>query len=161
MCPRYLSYAALPLVVACADATAPAARATVVVQTDTVAATVSTAGTVNWMGFALPIAIHNAGRRPILFEHCASAVEARAGSQWHAVWTPICALPATSLTEIQPGETRELVLSITAAVEGPGGPRWESAEITGTYRFKAGLFLEGRGRALPDARSNAFVLVER
>ncbi len=59
------------------------------------------------------------------------------------------------------GETRELVLEIGAAVAGPAGPRWESDEIDGTYRFRAGLIPAGRGGSVPGVGSNTFTLVER
>jgi hypothetical protein len=158
---RSLCCTALPLIVACADGTAPELRATVVVQSSTVIATVSAAGSIDWMRFTLPVAIYNGSRRLIRFEYCASAVEKAAGSGWRAVWTPICSLSADSPAEIQPGETRELSLDITAAVDGPGGPRWDSDEINGTYRFRAGLVPDGYSGVIPGTGSNTFVLVER
>jgi hypothetical protein len=157
---RYLISAVLLLLIAC-DATAPEPSTTVTVQTDVVIATKSGAGSVTWMSFTLPVAIRNAGWRPIHFEYCASAIEEPAGRGWRAVWTPICALAPATSREIQPGETRELPLSITAAVGGPGGPRWDSNKISGTYRFRAGLIPTGTRGVVPGVGSNAFVLAER
>ena len=160
---RHLPHAILLCVTACGDATAPRdPRATVVVRSETVDVIRSVGDGVSWMRFTLPIVIHNDGEHPLRFEYCASAVEQPAADGWRAVWTPICSLPAGPPGEIQPGESRELDLTVIAAVQRPGAPLWESAEIAGTYRFAAGLIPTNLRRGLiPHVGSNAFVLIER
>jgi hypothetical protein len=157
-CQRDLFCVALPLVVACADATAPEHRVTVVVQSETVTPALSTAGSVNWMRFTLPLAIHNGSPRPIRFDHCTSAVDAPTGGEWRVVWTPICPLSASSPGDIQPGETREVTVTIIAAVDGPGAPRWDNDQIDGTYRFRMGLIRNELRKVIPVA-SNTFMLI--
>ena len=144
----------------CSDVTDPlAVGATVVVQRDTLVATVTTAAAVQWMHFSLPIAIHNTSDVALSFDYCFSSIDTRIAGEWSKVWSPYCLLAAGSATDIRPGETLQIVLSIDAAIDGPGGPQWGSRPVDGTYRFTAGFIPVGVGGRFLTVGSNAFTLI--
>jgi len=147
---------------ACSGTTDPrAARATVTVQRDTIEASRVVGGSVTWLQFTVPAAIHNAGSVSVTFSYCASVIEAPARGAWDAVWSPICALDSRAALEIAPGETREITVDVSAAVAGPGGPTWNSAAVDGTYRLAVGLVAAGLDGRIPQIPSNSFRLIER
>jgi hypothetical protein len=154
------SLTAAAIVAACSGATTPRAPSAVVtVQRDTLVASMVMAGTVRWMNVTVPLSIYNAGTERLTFEYCASGIEGRVAGDWQRAWGPICAVASGSPAEILPGETRELTVTVTAAVEGPGGPEWQLERIDGMYRFAAGLVRSGMSGAIPVVHSNAFTLV--
>jgi hypothetical protein len=146
--------------VACSHVTEPSEpQATVVVQRDTLVASVVSAGAVDWMQFTIPLAIHNTTSAPLTFDICFSSIDTQRSGDWQSVWSPYCALTTGSNAPIQPGETREVSVSIVASIQGPGGPPWGSATVNGTYRFTAGLLPSGFVGAIPRIGSNAFTLM--
>jgi hypothetical protein len=144
----------------CTESTGPAFRASLTVPRDSVTATITPAGTVQWLKFAVPITIQNAGRATVTFQYCNIGIDNRvAGDQWRAAWSPTCTVQAVSPDEIRPGETRELTVEVAAAVEGPGGPRWGSDEIDGTYRVHARVDAAD-GTSPATLTSNSFVVTQ-
>jgi hypothetical protein len=157
---RYLWYATLPLVVACANSTAPVEpRVTVLVQGDTISATRSSASLGARFDFTIPVAIHNVDSRAVEVGDCTEAIETPAGSEWRTVWSVSnCALAAGSLRRIQPGGTVEVMLSV-GVVPGQPGQRWANDTFDGIYRVSFGVIPEGYSGVIPRVGSNAFVLL--
>jgi hypothetical protein len=146
---------------ACASATEPSApRATVTVQRDTIVASRVVGGSVTWIRFTVPAAIHNGGSVSLTYPYCVSVIEAPARGVWGVVWSPICALGSKTDLEIAPGETRQISVDVSAAVAGPGGPTWGSASVDGTYRLAVGLVAAGLDGRIPQIPSNPFTLVD-
>lgn len=146
--------------VACSHVTEPSEpQATVVVQRDTLVASVVSAGGVDWMQFIAPVAIHNTTSTPLTFDFCSFSIETQRNGEWQPVWSPYCLLTGGAIAPIQPGETREVSLTIGAAIRGPGGPVWENTSVNGTYRFTAALLPSGFVGAAPRIGSNAFTLL--
>ena len=143
----------------CSSPTSPRVPvATVEVQRDTVVAALVPAGAVTWLRFSASVAIHNAGRAPITYADCATTVEAPNGAAWETVWSPVCALSSPGGLEIPVGETREVTVSVGAAIAGPGFPVWGRESVAGTYRFTAGLIYAGAGGRISRITSNTFTL---
>jgi hypothetical protein len=146
-------------VAACSHVTEPARpNAIVTVEAPTLTASVISGSRVTWLDFSVPLVIRNTGSVAITFEFCASRVEARSGDTWRTVWTPICALAASSINDIPPGESRTFNARVVGAVEGVGSPKWTSGGIGGAHRFVAGLILPGVGGLIPTVASNEFTL---
>jgi hypothetical protein len=144
---------------ACSDATSPAEpRATVTVQAQSLAVTTVPAGAVTWIEFTVPLRIDNAGPAALTFQFCASRVEAREGDGWSAAWTPVCAAERGAPITIPAGESRELGLTVQAAIQGPGGPPWRAGPTATSYRFAAGLMPAGASGLIPIVPSNTFSL---
>jgi hypothetical protein len=157
---RYLWYATLPLVVACADPTVPVEpRVTVLVQRDTVTATRSSASLGARFDFTIPLTIHNADSRPVELVGCTEAIETPAGGEWRTVWSVSnCALAAGSTSRIQPGGTVEVMLSV-GVMPGQSGERWANDTFDGIYRVTLGVIAEGSSGVIPRIGSNSFVLL--
>jgi hypothetical protein len=143
---------------ACSHVTEPN-EATVVVQRDTLVASVVSAEALEWMQFIAPVAIHNTTSTPLTFDLCSFSIETQRNGEWQPVWSPYCLLTGGPPAPIQPGETREISLTIAAALKAPGGPVWANATVNGTYRFTAALLPPGFVGAAPKVGSNAFTLV--
>lgn len=144
---------------ACSDATAPAGVSATVMVPDTLVTSQVASSNAQWIQFTLPVSIRNTASVPLTFLYCGSGIEVQNGDVWTNVWFPICALMNSSLpTPILPGETRVLSMTITGAVAGNGGPKWENASIGGTYRLKAALMADGVSGTIPTIGSNAFTL---
>ena len=148
------------LVAACSQTTGPASpQATVTVQRESVPVAMISAGSVTRIEFTIPVSIHNAGPKPLTYVLCASGLELRAGIEWSRVWTPICSAETDTPLAIPAGGRREFALSVSASMQGPGGPEWGGDGISGTYRLVAGLMPSGVEGVVPTVASNAFTLV--
>lgn len=145
---------------ACSDSTGPAQpRASVSVQTQSLAVTTTVAGSVTWINFTVPLRIHNAGSTVLNFDACASRIEARSGNDWNSAWSPICVAMGNSQSAIPAGEAREFSVTVVAATQGPGGPMWRASTVAGSYRFVAGVIpTDGVTRIIPTVASNTFEL---
>jgi hypothetical protein len=120
----------------CDVSTAPRSQSvTVAVTADTIIAGLNIGGTVTWLQFTLPVEIHNGRTVAMSVDYCLASVEEPSGTDWKTVWAPICAVEGTTANTIAPGETKTIPWQITAAVSGPGGPKWGSPTVNGTYRF--------------------------
>ncbi|MDB4889292.1 MAG: hypothetical protein JWL61_1147 [Gemmatimonadetes bacterium] len=143
---------------ACSDVTAPIeVRATVVVP-DTLVTSQLASSNAQWIQFTLPVSIRNTSSVPLTFSFCGSGIEVRSGDAWSNVWSPYCLLSSESEAPIAPGETRQVTMTITAAVGGAGGPMWGSTSVSGTYRLEAALLADGLSGTIPTISSNAFIL---
>jgi hypothetical protein len=131
-----------------------------VVQRDTVRATRSAGSFNSRFDLTLPVAIHNAGSRPVALPECTEAIEAPAGSEWRTVWSPvICRLSARPLPMLRPGETLEVNLSFAIEMQGTTSSSWRNDTLDGTYRVSLGIMPDGQSGVMPRVGSNAFVLV--
>jgi hypothetical protein len=158
---RLLDTVALVAVAGCQTIIEPAPQpASVAVQRDTLVATLSSAGGVEWMHFTIPVAIYNSSVQTLSFNYCASSIDAPVGGGWTTVWSPICALSTTATTDILPGQTRQLTLAIDAAISGPGGPAWQSANVNGVYRLAVGFNPASMSVTMPKISSNTFTLLK-
>ena len=59
--------------------------------------------------------------------------------------------------DVQPGETREWILHVGAAISGPAGPDWDAESVEGTYRVRMS-FGDVSGDRSTTRASNAFGL---
>jgi len=106
---------------------------TITVTSDTIAANVQQFGDVVWLQFTAPVSIHNSQKSAFSIDFCAvSVLEANGG----VAWAPICAVEAATIREIAPGATETFQFQVGAAISGPGGPKWESPTVDGSYRFR-------------------------
>jgi hypothetical protein len=150
-------------VASCSDPASPRTPlATVAVQLDTVRAERLPAGRGMWMRFTVPVTIRNADRTSVTFVYCASSLEVQEVETWRGVWSPVCSLtgPSTPFT-ILPGETRQVVFEVTAALGGPGAPEWENDSVVGRYRFSVGVMTAGTSGLIPHTPSSSFLLVDQ
>ena len=108
---------------------------TVAVTADTIIAGLNIAGTVTWLQFTLPVAIHNGRTVPVSVDLCLASVEEPSGTDWRMVWAPLCVLEGTTPPTVAPGETKTFQWQVVAAVSGPGGPKWGSQTVNGAYRL--------------------------
>jgi hypothetical protein len=159
---KHALFAIFPLAAACTDNTGPAPRAHLVVQQDTIAASLnrSVAGE-QWIRFTVPVAVRNDGVAPLEIDACAWGIDTpnAAANGWRNAWTPICTLASGSGVEIQPGQTGQFLVDVGACLSGPCGPGWGGDQVAGTYRMRAALFSAAQGPAIT-AASNAFVLIQ-
>jgi hypothetical protein len=157
--PALLAAAIVLLGAACRESTAPLnERASVVVQRDTLTSTTVTGGTMQWIHFTVPVAIHNTTQVPQTFDYCASSIETQVGGTWTRVWSPYCLMNFVPLVPILPGETRSVNVVVDAAIAGPGGPPWEGASVNGTYRYAAWITPVEVVGTVSWTASNAFIL---
>lgn len=117
-------------------------------------AELSTAGDVTWMQVPIPVTITNTGDKALRFHGCSFSVEEAASSG--TVWLPICLLVG-DWEDVQPGETRDWILHVGAALSGPGGPDWGAESVEGTYRVRMS-FGDAAGDRSTTRVSNAFEL---
>lgn len=111
--------------------------ATVAVNGTTFAVTRYVGPRVTWISFSLPVTITNNGRKDINYPHCSFAVMLGEESSFE-VFRPVC-IAMSSTTVIPAGESLQLTLPVTAAIEGPGGPEWALHEVNGLFRLTVGL----------------------
>jgi hypothetical protein len=138
---------------ACDVSTAPRNQpVTVAVTADTIIAGLNTGGAVTWLQFTLPVAIHNERTVAMTVDYCLASVEEPSGTEWTMVWAPICAAEGTTALTIAPGETKAFQWPVVAAVSGPGGPKWGSQTLNGTYRLSLAT------AALGTLTSNTFTI---
>ena len=137
----------------------PRAETSVVVQDDTLIATVTQYESLEWVRFTIPVAIHNGGPAAVQRFRCAYGIEAETGDAWQGVYSPLCSLELVPPEVIAPGQTRQLDMLIHATLAGPGAPKWRDEGIDGTYRVAMLLTPVGAEGAVPMATSNPFVLV--
>jgi len=143
---------------ACTNAVAPSAPAavTVTVRAESVDPVVTTAGSVTWVKFALPLRFENTGATSVRVEPCASYIESRSGTTWRSAWSPVCAAGGASHRDIPPGETRDVEIQVAAALSGPGAPRWDAASMDVPLRYQAGYVGLGVSGRIPTVASNEF-----
>jgi hypothetical protein len=145
---------------ACATPVAPPtpAAVTVTVRAASVDPVVTTAGSVTWMQFTLPLRFENTGATSVSLEPCASYLESRSGTTWRSAWMPVCATGGASLRDILPGETRDADIQVAAALAGPGAPRWDAASLNVPLRYQAGYVAYRVSGSIPTVASNEFTL---
>ena len=156
--------AALILVgVACDGSTGPRleprAETSVIVQQDTLVATVTQYESLEWVQFTIPVTIHNEGPAAVQRFQCGYGIEADAGDAWRRVYSPLCSLELVPPEVIAPGQTRQLGILIHATLAGPGAPEWKDEGIDGSYRVAIGLLPVGAEGIIPLVTSNPFALV--
>lgn len=123
---------------------------------DPLTAELSAAGEVTWMRIEVPVTITNTGDRVLRFHPCLSfSVEVAADAR--TVWRPICFLIGGLGEDVQPGETRDWMVHVGAALSGPGGPDWDAESVEGTYRVRMD-FGAASGDGWTTRASNAFDL---
>jgi hypothetical protein len=144
----------------CSGATAPSTQARVVVTAETVVASVTSGGSVEWLGFSVPASVTNTGPDAIELGLCGGAsVEQLVDGEWQRVWSPICVLSAgATATPIAPGETRAFSVIVSAALSGNGGPRWESGAVNATHRLAVAIRSVEERRSFGTVLSNSFEL---
>lgn len=140
---------------------APVGRPTVAVGVSvlltSVDAQVSQTGSITWVAFALSVRFENLGETQVIFVPCASFLESLSGSGWRAAWRPIClAVDGSSLHHIPPGDKRTVEIQVTAALAGPGGPKWEGAGLDERLRYRAGYSFPGATGGMQTVPSNEF-----
>ena len=141
----------------CAAPSAPDISATVRVRsTDVLGARVAE-GAVTWLRFTVPLTVQNLGDADLRIVDCAAAVDVLVNARWNRAWSPICA--AASGAIIPPGATRDLELSVSAAVAGPGSPAW-SGSPDANYRVSLGVWSNRIDGELSRLISNSFILRE-
>ena len=148
---------ALAGAMACSESTSPMRQVRVSVADTSIAATIVHAGSVDWLQFTLSVTVDNRSAVVVAFNPCMSSIEGSDGMSWSLVWSPICAFTGVGDPQVAPGEMREFDFSVNAAVAGPGGPKWNSPRVDGTYRYQAGVVALD-GTALAVTPSNAFVV---
>lgn len=131
----------------------------VVVRDTVVAATVNGTAGNGWLHFEVPLIVHNTGNTPLTIQFCASVVQVQRETSWEAAWSPVCAASAFTGLIIQPGETRDYTLPVTASLQGSGSPLWGDAGLNGRYRVAVGVTTPGFGGSIPHFMSGAFSLV--
>lgn len=143
----------------CGSPTDPAARARLTALAQTVPATTTQAGAVQWLAFTVPLRLENTGSAVLRYSTCGFAIEVQSASVWRTVWAPMCTLENSSPPELAPGQTLELNLVVGAALSGPGGPPWDHTAVADTYRVRADLE-SALDKRLRPAYSNTFVLIQ-
>jgi hypothetical protein len=108
---------------------------TISVTSDTLVAFVNTGPNISWLQFTIPVAIHNGQSAPVTVDYCLASVDEPSGTDWTMVWAPVCALEGSTAPTIAPGETKTFQWPVTAAISGPGGPKWGGQTLDGTYRL--------------------------
>ncbi len=116
-----------------------ASKIAISVTSDTIVAGERPAGDVTWLQFTIPISIHNGQSGALTVDLCLASVIAANGAD---AWDPICAAGTLMLPTIAPGATSTFQLPVTAALSGPGNPKWGSQTVDGTYRVRLGLGAE-------------------
>src|SRR5687768_5644194 len=120
---------AIPLVLAgCLWPTEPRLDAAVRVP-ETLTAETYAAGAVTWADFQIPVTITNTGRTGMRFHGCGSFSVEDAAPDGQTVWRPVCALTNGVNDVVQPGETLEWIVPVSAALSGPGGPEWDAESL--------------------------------
>lgn len=143
--------------VACATPTDPSVSASVRVAADSLNASRITEGAVTRLTFTVPLIVENRGTTTLRYIPCGTTVEALVDARWTPAWSPICAAAYGSET-IPPGATREFVLSVSGAVDGPGAPIW-SGHPGASYRVAVALLPDGLDGRIPLVTSDAFRLI--
>ena len=145
----------------CSDATSPIERlaATMVVERDTLVASVRSEGPITWMEFTVPLTISNDGPTRVSFSTCDAAIAMLADHGYLIVWEAGCSFTFDGFTTIEPGETRSIAVPVVASLEGPLGPEWRGRSLEGDYRFWGRLLPPvSSGRVAP-VISNEFTLI--
>jgi hypothetical protein len=113
---------------------------TISVTPDTLAADVRQSGGVFWLEFTIPVSIHNGQSSGLPIDFCFASVQAASGA---VVWEPVCFVEGpTTLPMVAPGATQTFQWRVSAAINGPGGPKWGSQTIDGTYRLRLAMGAE-------------------
>lgn len=141
----------------CGEPTGPNAQVRVTVASDSIVGTIVHAGDVDWLRFPLTVTVENRGRATVGFTICMSSIEGNAGTGWSNVWSPACFVLSVDDDDVAPGDSRQFEIDVNAAVAGPGGPMWNSPQVAGTYRFRAGVYATD-GSVIDAAPSNEFIL---
>ncbi len=144
----------------CGEPTGPNAQVRVSVASNSIVGTIVHAGDVDWLRFPLAVTVENQGRATVAFTICMSSIEGNAGTGWSNVWSPACFVLSAGDDDgdnVPPGDSRQFQIDVSAAVAGPGGPMWNSPQVAGTYRFRAGVYATD-GSVIDAAPSNEFIL---
>jgi hypothetical protein len=106
---------------------------------DTIVAGERVASDVTWVQFTVPVSVYNGSSATLTFDVCLASVIAANGA---VAWAPICTTSTSALPTIAPGTTNTFQVPVMAAVNGPGGPKWGSQTVDGTYRLRLALGAE-------------------
>ncbi len=153
---RHLVIAALASTItssACALFTGPKDHSSVTVKVtpDTIIAQLNTSTNVTWVQFTIPITIHNGLSSELLVNFCQLDILAATGG---GVYEPNCFDIITTSLKFVPGETRTLQWPVSAAIGGPGNPKWNRQTVDGVYHVRLALGAEAAWI------SNEFVISE-
>ena len=91
---------ALACGLACGGPTSPRGLARISVVGDSIAATITHAGSVDLPRFPLSVTLESRSSSTVEFNVCGSVIEGNDGTNWSAVWVPACLLSTTTDSQV-------------------------------------------------------------